>query len=200
MNLVFATHNENKVKEIRALLPDAFKILNLKDINCLEDIPETAHTIKENAMLKARYVFEKYGYNCFADDTGLEVEALNGAPGVYSARYAGEEKSADANMDKLLNELKNHENRNARFVTFIALIVDAKEYLFQGVVEGLILKEKIGVKGFGYDPVFSPNSASGISFAQMDLVEKNKISHRAIAINKLIQFLQTYNPATASSI
>ncbi len=189
MQLVFATANKNKALEIQSLIFDSIKILSLNDINCLEDIPETKPTIEENASQKAFYVFEKYNKNCFADDTGLEIESLNGNPGVLSARYAGEAKDANANMDKILFEMKNSSNRKARFKTVISLVIDGKEIQFEGVVNGIILNEKRGASGFGYDPIFLPNGYSK-SFAEMNLIEKNKISHRAIAVNKLVEYLK----------
>lgn len=188
MTLVFATANQNKVKEIQALIPDSIRLLGLSDIQCLEEIPETQPTIEGNAAQKAFYVFEKYHHNCFADDTGLEVEALDNRPGVMSARYAGDAKNASDNMDKVLAELKNETNRTARFKTIISLVINGEETLFEGVVEGTILKEKRGEKGFGYDPIFLPNG-SDRSFAEMELAEKNKISHRALAVNKLVAYL-----------
>ena len=188
MKIVFATGNRNKVNEIRRLIPEEIELLGLKDIHCNEDIPETQPTIEGNASQKAFYVFNNYHVNCFADDTGLEVAALDGRPGVLSARYAGESKSADDNMDKILAELKGITNRNARFKTVISLVMDGKETQFEGVVEGAILKEKRGAKGFGYDPIFVPNGYDR-SFAEMDISEKNKISHRALAVNKLVDYL-----------
>ncbi len=188
MKLVFATGNQNKVKEIQALLPVSIELMGLLDIGCSEDIPETQPTIEGNAAQKAFYVFEKYHHNCFADDTGLEIEALNGRPGVLSARYAGEAKDANANMDKILTELKNETNRTAHFKTVISLVIDGEEVQFEGVVEGTILKEKRGDKGFGYDPIFLPKD-SDRSFAEMDVNEKNEISHRALAVKKLVAHL-----------
>ncbi|HRG38952.1 MAG TPA: non-canonical purine NTP diphosphatase [Bacteroidia bacterium] len=188
MKLVFATGNQNKVKEIQALLPVSIELMGLLDIGCSEDIPETQPTIEGNAAQKAFYVFEKYHHNCFADDTGLEIEALNGRPGVLSARYAGEAKDANANMDKILTELKNETNRTAHFKTVISLVIDGEEVQFEGVVEGTILKEKRGGKGFGYDPIFLPKD-SDRSFAEMDVNEKNEISHRALAVKKLVAHL-----------
>lgn len=186
--LVFATNNENKIKEINALLPKSFKILSLKDIGCNEDIPETATTIEGNAILKAQYVYEKYGYNCFADDTGLEINALHGEPGVYSARYAGGDKNSDKNMDKVLQKLSNKTDRAAHFKTVIALIIDGTTTCFEGVVHGEITTEKHGKDGFGYDPIFKPNGHQ-VTFAEMPLSEKNNISHRGRAVKKLIAFL-----------
>lgn len=188
MKLTFASGNLNKVKEIAAIVPSVVQLNGLQDIGCFEDIPETAATIAGNALQKARYVYEKYGVNCFADDTGLEIAALNGAPGVYSARYAGEQKDAKANMAKVLNELQGNSNRKARFVTVIALIMDGNEQLFEGIVNGEILEAETGNRGFGYDPIFRPDGHSK-SFAEMELSEKNNISHRALAVNKLVEYL-----------
>jgi XTP/dITP diphosphohydrolase len=188
MQLVSATNNKNKIKEIKQLLPTSIKLLSLEDINCLEDIPETSETIEGNAIQKAEYVYNKYGLNCFADDTGLEIDALNGEPGVYSARYAGEQKDANDNMDLVLNKLNGVDNRNARFITVIALIIDGKTTCFKGVVDGIITTEKSGSEGFGYDPIFKPNGYH-ITFSEMSLAEKNKISHRAKAVMKLTKYL-----------
>jgi len=190
MKIVFATANKNKVKEIQALVPAVIELLSLGDIHCSEDIPETQPTIEGNASQKAFYVYENYHHNCFADDTGLEVEALNGRPGVYSARYAGEEKDADKNMDKILTEMQAMSNRKARFKTVISLVLDGKEMQFEGIVNGSILPKKQGAKGFGYDPIFQPEGYTK-SFAQMELSEKNEISHRAIAVRKLVEYLKT---------
>ena len=189
MQLVFATGNRNKVNEIQQLIVNDVNLLSLQDIGCLEEVPETKPTIEGNASQKAMYVYEKYHCNCFADDTGLEIEALNGKPGVLSARYAGEAKNADDNMNKVLKEMAAVTNRKARFKTVIALVIDGKEIQFEGIVNGTILKEKQGGKGFGYDPIFMPDSYDK-SFAEMDLSEKNKISHRAIAVNKLVEYLK----------
>ncbi len=186
--LVFATHNANKAKEIAAILPDDYEVLTLDDIDFLDDIPETADTLQGNALIKARTIFEKTGLNCFADDTGLEVYALGNAPGVHSARYAGEQRSDDENISKLLRELDNKSDRKARFRTVIALLLDGKEFLFEGIVEGEIRREAIGKNGFGYDPIFEPENA-GKTFAEMSLDEKNKMSHRARAFKKLTEFL-----------
>lgn len=186
--LVFATNNENKIKEINALLTNSIKLLSLKDIGCYEDIPETADTIEGNAILKAKYVYEKYGYNCFADDTGLEIKSLNGEPGVFSARYAGEEKNTDKNMDKVLQKLAHYSDRAAQFKTVVALVINGKITTFEGIIEGEITKEKHGKDGFGYDPIFKPNGYE-ITFAEMPLSEKNNISHRGRAVKKLIDFL-----------
>jgi len=189
MNLIFATHNNNKAIEIQELIGDKFAILSLQDINCFEDIPEEQNTILGNAQQKAQYVFEKYQQNVFADDTGLEIEALNGAPGVYSARFAGEEKNPEKNMAKVLQMLDNETNRNAQFKTVICLILNKKEYFFEGIVQGTIIEEKRGNLGFGYDPIFVPNGYNK-TFAEMTLAEKSEISHRAIAVNKMIEFLK----------
>jgi len=188
MELVFATNNAHKITEISDLLNNNFKILALAEVNIMEDIPEDAETLAENALFKARFVHDRTGLNVFADDTGLEVDALGGAPGVYSARYAGEKKSFDDNIDKLLGELKEIENRSARFRTVIALILNGREYLFEGMVEGEIIRERHGTGGFGYDPVFKALGNSR-TFAEIPLSEKNKISHRAQAMRKLIAFL-----------
>lgn len=186
--LVFATNNAHKLEEVSAIIDSRFEIHSLAEIGCHEDIQETAHTLEGNALLKARYIYEKYGYDCFSDDTGLEVDALNGAPGVRSARYAGEEKDAQANMRKLLSELKAKSNRNARFRTVVALILNGEEFLFDGFVEGKILEEKRGEGGFGYDPIFVPDGFDE-TFAQLDAEVKNDISHRGKAIRKLAEFL-----------
>mgnify|MGYP001342089141 CR=1 FL=1 len=189
MKLVFATNNKNKIKEIKHLLNNSLEILSLEDINCFEDIPETSDTIEGNAIQKAQYVYENYGYNCFADDTGLEIEALNGEPGIYSARYAGEEKNPEMNMNKVLDKLKNVSNRNARFKTVIALIIDGKTTCFEGIVEGEITHTKSGSEGFGYDPIFMPKGYNK-TYSEMSLDIKNTMSHRAIATKKLIAFLK----------
>lgn len=190
MKLVFATNNLHKLKEVQEILYNSIEVLSLKDIGCFEDIEETESTLEGNAKLKADYITKKYGFDCFADDTGLEVEALDGDPGVYSARYAGEHGNAEKNMEKLLIELKNKSNRKAKFKTIIALNLTNKQYLFEGICEGEILNEKTGVKGFGYDPIFKPSNAS-CSFAEMNSEEKNIISHRGIAIQKLVKFLNS---------
>lgn len=189
MQLVFATNNLHKIKEISAIIGKQFSILSLKDINCFEDIPETKETIAGNALQKAEYIFSKFGYNCFADDTGLEITSLDNRPGVYSARYAGENKSFEDNMNKVLSEMKDIENREASFKTTIALILDGKKYLFEGVIQGNIIKEKRGSNGFGYDPIFMPFGYEQ-TFAELSEETKNKISHRAIATKKLIDFLK----------
>ncbi len=189
MELVFATNNQHKLKEVQSMLDDRIKLRSLKEIGCVGEIPEDFETLKENAAQKAHYVFDKYKINCFADDTGLEIDALNGEPGVYSARYAGESCSFVDNMNKVLEKLQGVENRKACFKTVIALIIDGKEYYFEGQVDGEILTEKTGLDGFGYDPIFKPESYD-LSFAQMSLDEKNKISHRARATKKLVEFLK----------
>jgi XTP/dITP diphosphohydrolase len=188
MKLVFATHNKNKLKEIRALLPHYFELLSLEDIGCTEEIVEDAETIDGNAILKAEYVKHRYGYNCFADDTGLEMEVLDGAPGVHSARYAGDEKSDAANIEKLLAELEGEDNRKGQFKTVIALNLEDNQNLFTGICKGEIIKEKLGNQGFGYDPVFRPTGFKE-TFAEMSLSEKSEISHRARAFNELIAYL-----------
>jgi len=192
MKLVFATHNLNKFKEVQLLLPKHVELLSLNDINCHEDIPETAETIEENAILKAEYVKTHYGYDCFADDTGLEVKALNGAPGVYSARYAGETKSAQDNLQKLLQEMKGVEDRAARFKTAIALTLEGRQNMFLGICEGTITESPRGEKGFGYDPVFQPNGFTE-TFAQMSLTQKGEIGHRGKAMRELIAYLSLNN-------
>lgn len=188
VTLVFATNNRHKLDEVQKITGAGFRIVSLAEINCREEIPETADTLEGNALLKAQYVKEHYGYDCFADDTGLEVEALDNAPGVYSARYAGEEKSSEANIRKLLGELEGKENRKARFRTVIALILNGKEVLFEGIVKGEIIPEKRGVSGFGYDPVFIPEGYTE-TFAEMGNETKNTISHRAEAVKKLDRYL-----------
>ncbi|MBA9072163.1 XTP/dITP diphosphohydrolase [Flavobacterium gossypii] len=189
IQLVFASNNKNKIKEIQSLLPDDIQILSLEDIGCHEDIPETADTIEGNAILKADYVTKNYGYDCFADDSGLEVNALEGAPGVYSARFAGEHKNDHDNMDKLLRELENTTDRSANFKTVIALNLNGQQKLFTGKVFGTILFEKKGTNGFGYDPIFQPDGFS-YTFAQLSLDEKGAISHRAKAVKQLIAYLK----------
>lgn len=191
MKLVFATNNRHKLEEVQQIASDTTKIVSLAEINCHDDIPETANTLEGNALLKARYVKEKFGFDCFADDTGLEVEALDNAPGVYSARYAGEDNNAEANMQKLLRNLEGITNRKARFRTVIALVLDGKEHLFEGVVNGSIAELGRGESGFGYDPLFVPNGYTQ-SFAEMGNDVKNTISHRAEAVKKLSAFLSDY--------
>jgi XTP/dITP diphosphohydrolase len=188
MELVFATNNKHKLEEIQNSLGSKVKLLSLKDISFFEEIPEDFETLKENAQQKARYIFDRYKINCFADDTGLEIESLNGAPGVYSARYAGLSCSFEDNIRKVLKELDGVKNRVAQFKTVIALILDGKEYFFEGSVDGEILTTNKGVGGFGYDPIFKPNGFDK-SFAEMGLDEKNKISHRGLASKKLVDFL-----------
>lgn len=187
MKIVFATNNAHKIDEIRNILRKEIEILSLKDIGCREDIPENEPTLEGNARQKARYIKEKYGYDCFADDTGLEVVALGGKPGVYSARYAGPGHDSEANIRKLLKEMEKTEDRRARFRTVIALMEGEKEYLFEGIVEGRIIREKRGDRGFGYDPIFVPEGFD-TSFAEMSMNEKNRISHRARALKKLTDY------------
>lgn len=189
MKLVFATNNRHKLDEVRAIVGDRVEVLSLNDIGCYDDIPETADTLQGNALIKARYIHEKFGVDCFADDTGLEVEALDGAPGVYSARYAGKECDSEANMQKLLQNLTGKSNRNAQFRTVIALIIKGEEKLFNGIVKGTITEEKRGDSGFGYDPVFVPEGFSE-SFAQMSGDMKNSISHRYRATLELSNYLK----------
>ena len=188
--LVFASNNKHKLDEVRKITADLVNIVSLAEINCQEDIPETADTLEGNALLKARYIKEHNGFHCFADDTGLEVEALNNAPGVYSARYAGPGHDAQANMRKLLCEMEGKENRKARFRTAIALILDDKEYLFDGIINGVITAEKKGESGFGYDPIFMPDGYTQ-TFAELGDDIKNTISHRALAVHKLAEFLSS---------
>jgi len=193
MKLVFATHNLHKLKEIRSLMPGNIELLSLEDLFFTDEIEETAATMQDNALLKARYIAKKFHIDCFADDTGLEVEALNGAPGVYSARYAGPQQDDQNNMKKLLIALSGHTDRKACFKTVIALVLHEKEHIFEGRIDGDIITEKQGAGGFGYDPIFRPVGYSK-TFAQMEMDEKNKISHRALAVNKLVDFLKQYNP------
>ncbi|MFH7014966.1 non-canonical purine NTP diphosphatase [Flavobacterium sp. FlaQc-47] len=190
MQLVFASNNLNKIKEIQSILKGSIQLLSLEDIGCHEEIPETADTIEGNAILKANYVTQKYGYDCFADDTGLEATALNGEPGVYSARYAGEQRNADDNMDKLLKALSDKEDRSAQFKTVIALNIKGEQHLFTGIAKGIIVLEKTGNHGFGYDPIFKPENYDE-TFAELSSDIKNKISHRAKATEQLIDFLNT---------
>lgn len=192
MQLVFASNNKNKIKEIQQLLPATIEILSLESIGCYEEIPETADTIEGNAILKANYVTEKYGYNCFADDTGLEVAALNGEPGVYSARYAGEQRNAEDNMNLLLDNLVDKTDRTAQFKTVIALNLNGQQHLFTGIAKGKITTEKSGNQGFGYDPIFQPEDFKE-TFAKLSLEIKNKISHRGKATQLLITFLNQIN-------
>jgi XTP/dITP diphosphohydrolase len=185
--IVFATGNPNKLKEIKSAIK-SFEIIGLKDLKITEEIPETGNTLKKNALQKAKYVYNKTGLDCFSDDTGLEIEAINNRPGVYSAMYAGSDCNAENNMRKVLEELGETPNRNAQFKTVIALILEGKEYFFEGVVKGEILKEKTGKDGFGYDPIFSPIGYKE-SFAEMSIAQKNEISHRGLAVKKLVKFL-----------
>lgn len=189
MKIVFATQNQNKIKEIQSIMPSGITIIGLEEIGCSEEIPETQPTIIGNAIQKAEYVANNYHVNCFADDTGLEVEALDGEPGVYSARYSGPEKDPQKNMDLILQKLNEHQNRSARFVTAIALIIDGHLTVFEGEVKGTIRYQKSGEEGFGYDPLFEPEQC-GKTFAEMSLNEKNKRSHRARAVKKMISFLE----------
>lgn len=187
--IVFATNNEHKLKELREIVGDSFNILSLKDINCNEDIAETADTIEGNALIKARHIKDKYGYDCFADDTGLEIKALNNEPGVYSARYAGEDCIAENNINKVLSSMNGIADRTARFRTVFALIMGNDIQYFEGIVKGTILREKRGISGFGYDPIFMPVNYDK-TFAEMNSIDKNNISHRGIATQKLIKYLQ----------
>ena len=188
MKIIFASNNKNKVQEIQNQVPESIQIVTLEEIGCNEDIAETGTTLEENAIIKANYVTQKYGLPCFADDTGLEIDALNGEPGVYSARYAGEDKNANKNIDLVLQKLGTSTNRKAQFKTVIALNINNEQHLFTGVVEGEIRNEKTGTNGFGYDPVFEPENL-GKTFAEMTLEEKNKLSHRGRAVEQLIEFL-----------
>ncbi|MCZ8229763.1 non-canonical purine NTP diphosphatase [Flavobacterium sp.] len=190
MKIVFATNNENKIKEIQSMLPENITIVSLESIGCFEEIPETAETIEGNAIMKANYITEKYGYDCFADDTGLEIEALNNEPGVFSARYAGEQRSAEDNINKVLHLLKDKNNRNAQFKTVICLNFKGEQYLFTGIAKGNITSEKKGKGGFGYDPIFQPENYKE-TFAELSLETKNKISHRGIATQSLLTFMNT---------
>lgn len=189
MKIIFASNNTNKVEEIQNQVPSFIQVITLDEIGCTEDIEETGTTIEENAIIKANYISQKYGMPCFADDTGLEIEALNGEPGVYSARYAGEDKNADKNMDLVLKKMQNESNRKAQFKTVIALNINNEQHLFTGIVEGEIRKEKTGTNGFGYDPIFEPEQL-GKTFAEMTLDEKNTLSHRGRAVNQLVNFLK----------
>ncbi|MCQ2228493.1 MAG: RdgB/HAM1 family non-canonical purine NTP pyrophosphatase [Bacteroidales bacterium] len=189
--LIFASHNKHKASEINALLNPDFQVSILDEVGISDDIPETADTLAGNALIKARFTFEKTGKSCFADDTGLEVDALNGAPGVYSARFAGPECNSDNNIDKLLSLLQGSANRSARFRTVIAYITDdGKEHMFEGIVNGKITSQRMGTEGFGYDPVFMPDEANGLTFAQMPLSSKNTISHRGRAIAQFVHYLK----------
>jgi XTP/dITP diphosphohydrolase len=189
VKIVFASNNANKIKEIQNMLPNTIEILSLESIGCFEEIPETATTIEGNAIMKANYVTQKYGYDCFADDTGLEVESLNGEPGVFSARYAGEQRNANDNMNKLLLNLENKTNRKAQFKTVICLNLKGEQHLFTGIAKGEITLEKKGNGGFGYDPIFRPDGFSD-TFAEIAMETKNKISHRGKATGALIAFLE----------
>jgi len=189
MKIVFATNNQNKIAEIKDMLPKEIELLSLQEINCNEQLPETQNTLQGNAMQKAEFVFQNYGFNCFADDTGLEIKALNNEPGVYSARYAGEECNAEDNMRKVLQKLEGENNRKAKFRTVIAQIIDGKESYFEGACKGKIMEEKSGEKGFGYDPIFKPKGFEK-TFAAMTKQEKGAISHRGLATKKLVEFLQ----------
>lgn len=189
MELVFASNNEHKVNEVRAIAGSAIILKSLNDIACFDDIPETGSTFEENAGQKSRYIFDRYHCDCFADDSGLEIDALNGEPGVYSARYSGS-RDFEQNMQLVLDRLEGQKNRTARFRTVISLILKGEEHLFEGSIEGKIALQRSGSKGFGYDPIFQPDGYE-ISFAEMDPAEKNRISHRAIAVEKLISFLKT---------
>ncbi len=189
MKLVFATNNQHKLQELQAMLGNHFELLSLTEIGCDEDIPEEQPTLEGNARQKAFYIYQKYGLPCFADDTGLEIEALNGEPGVFSARYAGEEKSSEANMDKVLDKMSKINHRDARFRTVISLVINNREIQFEGIVNGKILHQKRGSSGFGYDPIFQP-AGQELSFAEMSLPEKNKISHRGRAVSKLVDYLK----------
>jgi XTP/dITP diphosphohydrolase len=189
MKIVFATNNPNKLAEVKALLPAGIEILSLQDINFKEELPENSDTLEDNAAQKAFYIYDNYGYNCFSDDTGLEIHALDRRPGVYSARYAGLDCNAEDNMQKVLVEMKNEENRDASFRTIISLVIEGKEFQFEGEVEGQIIPEKWGDDGFGYDPIFLPDGFEK-SFAQMDMQQKGKISHRGLAVKQLIEFLK----------
>ncbi|MFC5193426.1 non-canonical purine NTP diphosphatase [Algoriphagus aquatilis] len=188
MKICFATNNKKKIEEVKAALGPEFELVSLQEIGCVEELPETGDTLDHNAFQKARYVKENFGVDCFADDTGLEVDALDGAPGVYSGRFAGEPRSDERNIDLLLEKMAGKTNRKARFRTVIALILEGKEYQFEGIAEGEILMERIGEKGFGYDPVFKPIGFDK-TFAQLSLEEKNEISHRGKAVKALIEFL-----------
>lgn len=189
MKLVFATNNKHKLEEVVKIINKDFELLSLKDIKCSEEIPETQNTIEGNASQKSHYVYEKYKLNCFADDTGLEIDALNGEPGVYSARYAGENCSFNDNVEKVLKKLDGQENRNAQFKTVISLIINGEETKFEGIIKGTILKETRGASGFGYDPIFQPIGYDK-TFAELPLEVKNKISHRGLATKKLAEFLK----------
>ncbi|UII79198.1 non-canonical purine NTP diphosphatase [Flagellimonas sp. CMM7] len=189
MKIVFATHNQHKLKEVKALLPSEIQLLSLDDIGCFDEIPETGKTLEENAKIKADHITSTYGFDCFSDDTGLLIDALQGAPGVYSARYAGEQKDAKDNMTKVLSELKDSANRGAYFKTVIHLNLENKSYSFEGIVEGQITKKEFGSKGFGYDPIFKPKGYNE-TFGELSAAIKNEISHRGLAIQKLVAFFK----------
>ena len=190
MKLLFATGNAHKVEEVNKILPDHFEVKSLKDLGILEDIPETSETLEGNAIQKVQYLFDRYQKDCFSEDTGLEIDFLDGAPGVYTARFAGPERDANANMDLVLEKLQSTDNRKARFRTVVALIINKELITFEGIVNGRICEKKSGIKGFGYDPIFQPNGYD-ITFAEMNSKEKNKISHRGRAIQKLIVYLKS---------
>lgn len=190
--IIFSTNNQHKLEEVRQILSQKYKVLGLKDIGFNGDIPETGKTLKENALIKSKFVNETFGVDCFSDDTGLEIDALDGRPGVFSARYAGEEGNAEKNISKVLQELGSSKNRSARFKTVISLILDQKEYFFEGIAEGKIIESKRGAEGFGYDPIFIPEGYSQ-TFAEMPSEQKNKISHRVKAVDKLFAFLTERN-------
>ncbi len=186
--LVFATNNQHKLEEIAAKIKGQINLLCLSDIGCFDDIAETGHTFRENASIKSQYIYHKYHQNCFGDDSGLEIDALNGEPGVYSARYAGKQGDHEANITKVLNNLSEIDNRKARFITVISLMWNGEEHFFEGIVEGTIRHKRTGTNGFGYDPIFQPDGYN-ITFAEMSLDEKNEISHRARAVEELVGFL-----------
>ena len=188
MKIVFATNNLNKLSEIKSLVPNSIEILSLNDISCNEELPETNPTIEKNAIQKARYIYDNYGFNCFADDTGLEINVLGGEPGVYSARYAGEDCNAEENIKKVLHNMQEEEDRGAVFRTVIALIINGKVTLFEGQCSGIITKKRIGMEGFGYDPIFMPKGFTK-TFAEMEKNEKGLISHRGKAVKNLVRFL-----------
>jgi len=188
MKLIFATNNRNKLKELQSILDNTIELISLKDIGCTVDIPETGSTLEENASIKSYYIYKKYGLDCFADDTGFEIDSLNGEPGIYSARYAGTDKNSKDNMKKVLQKLEGQKNRKSQFRTVISLWLNGEEKLFEGIVKGSVLTEKHGESGFGYDPIFRPDGFN-CSFAEMSLREKNSISHRGIAVRKLAAFL-----------
>lgn len=188
MEIVFATNNSNKLEEIRSKIPTSIRIKSLEEIGCFQEIPETGQTLRENAQQKSDFIQSNYKMNCFSDDTGLEIDALNGEPGVYSARYAGPQKNAEDNMNLVLEKLQGQQNRSARFKTIISLFLDGKQHFFEGVCEGEIRREKSGNEGFGYDPIFQPKGYE-ITFAEMSMEEKNRISHRGKAVDQLINFL-----------